>query len=92
MTCKYCEIPMEDREKTICELHEAILPIINEFIKKMPPAAISAILMHHAKELVCTYKLEYLETIGMLQEMLNSRMQEIYQSHHEEEEEEEEKK
>lgn len=89
MDYNFCEISDEDKEILIQAMSDKIWPIIEEFKEKIPPPPMCAFLIHTSKELLFSCGMNYYSTIGMLNEMLNCHLEEIYNRFNEEEKKEE---
>jgi hypothetical protein len=93
MNCKCkgcgCEITEEEKQKVINEFVDEAYALINKY-GQMPETAIAGTLIAVAKDLVCSQKFKWEYTVGLLQNMLNMGMQELWENHikHEDKEEE----
>ena len=78
MTCKYCDITDEQKQKLLEELDGKMYHILSEFKEKIPEPALAAYLIGQAKEIMCSWDVNYYSTVGMLSEMLHHDLEEVY--------------
>ena len=82
MKCNVFEITDEQREILIKEFSNKMFPLINKHAKKIPLPALAAYLIHIAKELVCEWDCrDYYLTLGILTEMVQDDLQEVFERH-----------
>lgn len=93
MTCNCascgCEIPIEERKELISKIGRDLYELVYEYDTQMPVSIIADCLITVAKDLICSKKLGYTATLGILTEMLTEGLKECLDSHLEGKEEEE---
>ncbi len=82
------EISDKEKEKIIEDFCSEITETLNKF-NQIPDAVIVAYLICVAKDIMCSKRLSYTLTIGMLQEFLTDGLRELWESRFNEEDEEE---
>lgn len=85
MACKCdscgCEISMEKTEELISKLGKELYSCINKYHEELSIIVISACLIEVAKDLICSKKLTYTNTLGILTDLLNDGLKEQLESH-----------
>lgn len=87
---KSCGCEMESSKELISKLGRDIYELVYEYDKQMSLMAIAECFIMAARDLVCSKKLSYTVTIGLLTEMMTQDLKEQLVSYHFEEEKEEE--
>lgn len=78
--CNVCEVSDEQKEILIREFSNEIFPIIQKYLEKIPEPALAAYLIHYAKELMCSWGEDnYYLTLGLLTDMVQDDLQEIFE-------------
>jgi hypothetical protein len=93
MTCNCascgCEISIDERKELISKIGRDLYELVYEYDTRMPVGAIADCLINVAKDLICSKKLNYTSTLGILTEMMTEGLKELLESHLEVTEEEE---
>lgn len=80
MTYKNCDTSDEQKQELLEELDSLICLIISKFEETIPPLALSAYLIGKAKGITCSLNMNYHLTTGLLTEMLNYDLEEVYEN------------
>lgn len=95
MTCKCagcgCEISIEERRELISKLERELYEIVYAYDTQMPILAIAECFMQVSKDLICSKKLDYVLTLGLLVDMVTDGLSGLLQSHLEEKDDKESK-
>lgn len=86
MDCKKCGLSPDETDHVIKEFSDKLLPLIQEYLEKMPEPAVAAYLIHIAKKTICVWETDYYRTLGTLTEMVTHDLEEIFIKVHKEEE------
>lgn len=84
-----CEISDEEKELILKGFSQKIFDTVLEFQEKMPETAMAAYLISLARDLVCSIRIPYHTTNGLLNDMLSDGLKETWQRYKDDEEEEE---
>jgi hypothetical protein len=79
MTCSICNVSEEEKRKFIKEFSDEIFPIVTKYLKKVPEPAIAAYLIHLSKELMCSWGVDYYLMLGVLTDMLNDDLVDMFE-------------
>jgi hypothetical protein len=83
VNCNVCEVSDKQKKILIKSFSNEIYPIIEKHSEKIPIPALAAYLIHSAKELMCRYGNDYYLILGILTDMVQDDLQELFESHQE---------
>lgn len=70
----------QEKEKLIAEFSDKFCILLEEYIEKIPETALAAFLMEHAKQTMCSWGMNYYNTLGILTSMLHEDLEETFDS------------
>lgn len=80
-SCESCGCEMESSRELISKLVSDIYELVYEYDTQMPLMVIAHCFIMAARDLVCSKKLSYTVTIGLLTEMMTEGLRELLESH-----------